>query len=387
MNLQQLGQQYKYSNISGRYVTNIQLEPFLVSLSPSFIIDVIGKSVESKPIYSVAFGTGKKKILMWSQMHGNESTTTKGLIDFLHFLNTNTVLSSTFLDEFSVLCIPILNPDGAERYTRINANLVDLNRDAKDITQPESKILRQVYLEFKPDFCFNLHDQRTIFGTEGKDLPATMSFLAPAYNEDREYNDSRLKAVQVINKINDNLQDLIPNQVGRFDDSFNDNCIGDYLMTQNTPTLLFEAGHYQNDYQRDVVREFVFVSLYSAMLGVHESYENDIVNNVLDKYLNIPQNKKYFFDFLYKNVNIFKDDIEKRITFAAQYEEVLEGGEIKFIAKIEAVELSSEFKGHVEYDAENKKFNSEFGDYPLISKKADFSLNKMLNFYNGLQLF
>lgn len=387
MNLQLLAQQYKYSTIKGRYVTNKDLDPFLHTLSSNFKIDVLGTSVENNPIYSVSFGTGKKKILMWSQMHGNESTTTKGLIDFLHFLNSDENLKEFFFKEFSVLCIPILNPDGAAHYTRINANLVDLNRDAKEITQPESKILRQVYLEFKPDFCFNLHDQRTIFGTEGKDLPATMSFLAPAYNEERDYNDCRLKAVSVINKINDYLQKIIPNQVGRFDDSFNDNCIGDYLMTQNTPTLLFEAGHYQNDYQRDIVREFVFVSLFSGMIGVNEIYENDIVNNVLDKYLNIPQNKKYFFDFLYKNVNVFKDDIEKIITFAAQYEEVLDDGKVKFVAKIEAVELSSEYKGHVEYDAEKKKFNSEFGFYPLISKKADFSLNKMLNFYNGLQLF
>ena len=70
-------------------------------------------------------------------------------------------------------------------------------------------------------------------------------------------------------------------------------------MTQNTPTLLFEAGHYQNDYQRDIVREFVFVSLFSGMIGVNEIYENDIVNNGIVDYLNISQNKVVFYDFMY----------------------------------------------------------------------------------------
>ena len=96
MNLQLLAQQYKYSTIKGRYVNNKDLDPFLHTLSSNFKIDVLGTSVENNPIYSVSFGTGKKKILMWSQMHGNESTTTKGLIDFLHFLNSDENLKEFF---------------------------------------------------------------------------------------------------------------------------------------------------------------------------------------------------------------------------------------------------------------------------------------------------
>ena len=35
-------------------------------------------------------------------------------------------------------------------------------------------------MNFNPKFCFNLHDQRTIFGVEGTKNPATISFLAPS---------------------------------------------------------------------------------------------------------------------------------------------------------------------------------------------------------------
>ena len=67
-------------------------------------------------------GTGSTKVLMWSQMHGNESTTTKSLLDLLRFLNTN----PDWLDNLQLSIIPILNPDGAKAYTRVNANQVDL---------------------------------------------------------------------------------------------------------------------------------------------------------------------------------------------------------------------------------------------------------------------
>ena len=106
--------------------------------------------------------------------------------------------------------------DGAEAYTRVNANQVDLNRDAFNLTQPESKVLRRLVEQIQPDYCFNLHDQRTIFGTIGTQKPATMSFLAPAYNESREFNEVRMKAIHAINGIFDSLKEVIPDQIGRF---------------------------------------------------------------------------------------------------------------------------------------------------------------------------
>jgi hypothetical protein len=39
----------------------------------------------------------------------------------------------------------------------------------------------------------------------------------------------------------------IPGQVSRFDDGFNINCIGDKFQS-HVPTILFEAGHFQDDY-------------------------------------------------------------------------------------------------------------------------------------------
>ncbi|MBT8294927.1 MAG: DUF2817 domain-containing protein, partial [Gramella sp.] len=135
--------QIKTEKVSGRYVTNLHLENFKTDLSSDFKIDVIGKSVQGKPVRLITFGKGEIKILAWSQMHGNEGTTTKAVFDLLNAINKNEEdpVLSDIIDRCTIYIIPILNPDGAEAYTRVNANEVDLNRDMQDLSQPESQIL------------------------------------------------------------------------------------------------------------------------------------------------------------------------------------------------------------------------------------------------------
>lgn len=379
----QLATEYLEPKLKGKYIHLDVIFPLLESFKNVFEITEIGKSVQQRSIYQVQIGTGKTKILMWSQMHGNEPTTTKGLFDFFNFLSKDSELAQQIKNKYTLLCIPMLNPDGAFAYTRENANSVDLNRDAYLASQPEMKLLRILYEEFKPDYCYNLHDQRTIFGTEGFNLPATMSFLAPAFNKDRDYNEVRMKAIVIINKMNRVLQEYIPYQIGRFDDSYNVNCTGDYFTTQNTPTILFEAGHFQMDYDRDESRKYVFISLLSSLL---DNYENVIVDNELDNYLRIPQNNKRFFDFIYKNVKIIDNSVEKIINFAAQYVEVLENNEIYFKAKISKVSDLEEYSGHTEYDCESMLFSENGINIPEIGKEANFYLNNLTEFNNGVKI-
>ena len=379
----QLATEYLEPKLKGKYIHLDVIFPLLESFKNVFEITEIGKSVQQRSIYQVKIGTGKTKILMWSQMHGNEPTTTKGLFDFFNFLSKDSELAQQIKNKYTLLCIPMLNPDGAFAYTRENANSVDLNRDAYLASQPEMKLLRILYEEFKPDYCYNLHDQRTIFGTEGFNLPATMSFLAPAFNNDRDYNEVRMKAIVIINKMNRALQEYIPYQIGRFDDSYNVNCTGDYFTTQNTPTILFEAGHFQMDYGRDESRKYVFISLLSSLL---DNYENVIVDNELDNYLRIPQNNKRFFDFIYKNVKIIDNSVEKIINFAAQYDEVLENNEIYFKAKISKVSDLEEYSGHTEYDCESMLFLENGINIPEIGKEANFYLNNLTEFNNGVKI-
>lgn len=381
MNLEQMFQQYKEQSIQGRYITLENIEPLLQKLNSNNQVSVIGKSVLEKPIYKYQIGAGETRIFLWSQMHGNESTTTKALFDFLNLLNSDSELANKLLNTFTFCCIPILNPDGAVLYTRENANKIDLNRDSQNLTQPESNVLRETFESFKPHYCFNLHDQRTIFGVGSTGKPATLSFLAPSYNEEREINESRLKAINLIAGINDVLQQYIPGQVGRFDDSFNINCIGDTFQYLGIPTVLFEAGHFPNDYQREETRKYVFMALVSSFTILSE---NDIVSNGINKYLNISQNKVVFYDLMYKNIRINYDGIEKITNFAAQYKEELVDGQICFNAYISQIgDLENHF-GHIEYDAEEALYQDDYHNFPKLNQKANFYLNNNMKFVNGL---
>ena len=381
MDFEQLFVENKEETIEGRYLTLESIEPLLKKLNSNNQLSIIGKSVLEKPIYKYQIGDGDTKIFLWSQMHGNESTTTKALFDFLNLLNSGTDLAKKLLSAFTFYAIPILNPDGAKLYTRANANSIDLNRDSQDLSQPESKVLREAFESFKPDYCFNLHDQRTIFGVSDTGKVATVSFLAPSYNEERGINDSRLKAINLIAGIDSVLQQYIPNQVGRFDDSFNINCIGDTFQSLGVPTLLFEAGHFSNDYIREKTRKYIFISLLSSFTILSE---NDIVINGINKYLNIPQNKPVFYDFMYKNVKINYDGIEKITNFAAQYKEELIENKIHFNAYIVEIGELEGYYGHFEYDAMEATYKDDFDNFPKLNQKADFYLEKSVKFVNGL---
>ena len=359
----QLATEYLYRSILGRYVTMNHIDSFLETLHSGFTISTVGFSVENNPIKAIQFGEGKTKILAWSQMHGNESTTTKGLIDYLNYLNLDAIEFKNISKNYTICVLPILNPDGAILYTRENANKVDLNRDALDCSQPESKVLRSVLEDFNPDYCYNLHDQRTIFGLLESKKPATMSFLTASYNNERAFNVVRRKAAKVIVGIDNELEKFIPNQVGRFDDSFNINCTGDYFTYKGYPTILFEAGHYHNDYQRDIVRKFVFISIKSA---ISASNENVIAESNFNKYLHIYQNNKCFYDFIFKNVKIIDNNVEKIIKFAVQYKEVLQNDEIEFIPEIIQIENLDEFYAHKTLDYKNELFEFENRNFPKI---------------------
>ncbi|HEU0135751.1 MAG TPA: M14 family zinc carboxypeptidase [Flavobacterium sp.] len=379
MDFRQIYTSFKEQKLSGRYIHSDDITPLLISDFRKSNVSIIGHSVLQRPIYAYRFGTGNISILMWSQMHGNESTSTKALFDLFNFLESDEAVQ--LLKSFSFCIVPLLNPDGAVAYTRANANDVDLNRDFVQFSQPESLALQNLYKAFKPQFCYNLHDQRTIFGVGNTKLPATISFLAPAYNANRDINDNRSAAINVIAAMNSTLQQLIPGQVGRFDDSFNINCAGDHFQNCGTPTILIEAGHYQNDYQREQTRQYFFIALLAGLMHISE---NDVVEDRKTDYLAIPQNYASFYDIVYKNVRISYDGNEFITNFAAQYKEELIDGVLQFNAYISEIGLLEQIFGHVEYDAAGSHFWDGTNFFPTIDQKADFQLGVDTKVVNGL---
>ncbi|PNQ73013.1 peptidase M14 [Hanstruepera neustonica] len=359
---------HQEKSLSHRYICSDHINPLINKLSKKFTIGIIGESVNGEDIFSIQYGFGKNKILFWSQMHGNESTTTKALFDLLNTLQADNEISKSIESTCQITIIPILNPDGARSYTRVNANAVDLNRDAQDLSQPESITLRRLYDSFKPDYCFNLHGQRTIFGVGKTNKPATVSFLSPAVDENRTVTSNRLRAMELITVLNDNLQVQIPGQVGIYDDSFNANCVGDTFQSLGTPTILFEAGHYADDYARDKTREFIYQSL---LLSLDFIGRQQTVDNGEEKYFAIPENEKSFFDIIIRNVKSVDDTVQD---IGIQFQETLIDKTINFIPKIENLGNLSNFYAHREVNANSGVVLTHKGEPIYKGFENDFVL-------------
>ena len=351
--LHRLFSNYKEQSLNGRYIHNKHILPLIDLLRNNLEIEEIGKSVLNKSIFTIKIGHGSNRILIWSQMHGNESTTTKALFDLINILTSENGSYTEKIINCCTLCIiPVLNPDGAEAYTRVNANKVDLNRDAQQLTQPESMLLRKVFDQFKPNFCYNLHGQRTIFSAGKSNFPATVSFLAPAQDKDSSITDSRKKAMEIIAAMNRVLQLEIPGQVGVYDDSFNINCVGDTFQSMNIPTILFEAGHYKNDYNREKTRELIVQAILTSLDYI---CKNNINGNHYKEYLKIPENQKLFFDIILRDAKY----LGKIVDVAIQFDEVLFGEEIHFIPILKKVGDLNNYYGHKEIVLDKKEISIE----------------------------
>ncbi|MEM7485147.1 MAG: M14 family zinc carboxypeptidase [Bacteroidota bacterium] len=353
---------YKEQAINGRYITQeMLLETWFPKLNASLIKEE-GLSQMGSTIFSITLGTGKRKVLLWSQMHGNEATTTKAVLDMVNFLQTDEVLAKSILTNCTLKIIPILNPDGAKLYTRANANRIDLNRDAKQQSQLESQVLRKVFDEFEPAYCFNLHDQRTLFSAGKSENSATVSFLSPASNQERDITPARAISMKIIVAMAKHLHQYIPKQVGRYDDGFNENCVGDTFQMQQVPTILFEAGHYPKDYEREKTRALIFQSMLKGLEIITQDKVNEF--NTQD-YFDIPENEKLFYDVLIKNAHTLNPNLGENDIIGIRYKEVLDENKILFQPEIASVGLLEGFFGHECFDC------SKHDDFQGVSSRQE----------------
>lgn len=345
----------KQQEINERYITNFRLESLLENLNKDiFKVSVAGKSVLQKNIYRVDFGTGNFKILLWSQMHGNETTTTKSVFNFLEKLSATK--NTEWLHFFSFTFLPILNPDGAEAFTRVNANGIDLNRDSVDLSQPESQLLRSVFNEVKPNLALNMHDQRSIFSAGSNPNPATLSFLAPAFNEACDINEVRTFAMQLIANMNDVLKNHSPENIGRFDDSFNINCIGDQFTHLNVPTILFEAGFASNDYQRKKAEKLVDISLETLLNSIiSQEYKKFSVED----YLQIPENEKNFVDLVIRNFSTTNKDFNDKNELPVVFKEEIVNEQLVLTPAIDFISAPNYKYAHLVLNLNQQTINNE----------------------------
>ncbi len=295
---------YKESSLNKRRIKHNEIQPLINKYreKEGYTVQKVGESIEGRSISLISIGTGKNNVFLWSQMHGDEPTATQAIFDILNFLDSPDFKTEKeeILRNLTLHFLPMLNPDGAEIFQRRNTLGIDINRDALQLQSPEGRILKRVRDSLNADFGFNLHDQSTYYNAERTNKPATISYLAPAYNYEKDINEVRGNAMKIIVFMNSIIQKYAPGQVGRYDDDFEPRAFGDNIQKWGTSAILIESGGNYNDVEKQEIRKLNYVSILSAIFTISDkSYA--AIN--ISEYEKIPENDRKLFDLKIENVS------------------------------------------------------------------------------------
>lgn len=352
-----------------RYISPQKLFNFLQE-NYSRVITEFGTSYLGKPIYKMRLGEGSVKVLAWSQMHGNESNSTLAMLDLLEMFKHQPEIEKEIASNITLDFIFMLNPDGAEKWTRRNGLDIDLNRDFLKRSSKEFSILKKAVDKEEYDYALNLHEQRTIFSTDGVH-PATLSFLAPSQDFERTVTETRKKTMAVIYRIFQKLNKDLPHQIARYSDEFYPSSTGDNFTKMGIPCILFEGGHFPDDYKRTGTRKYYTLALYEALkaMGLLKGSTEDWL-----LYKEIPENKESHYDIIYRKVKL-NTDFECILDIAVQYKEEIKSGEeeISFTPIVVEVGDIGKKKGWKEIDCSGKTFVSS-KSFPKLDEEVDFTI-------------
>ncbi len=295
--------QFKEPSLQKRRIKHHQIQPLIQKFdaNPKFEVQKVGESIEGRDLSLISIGSGPINIFLWSQMHGDEPTATQAIFDILNFLNAPKFEKEKreILSKLKLHFLPMVNPDGAEVYQRRNALGIDINRDALRLQSPEGRTLKRIRDSLDAKFGFNLHDQSTYYNAELTNKPATISYLATAYNYEKDINEVRSNAMKVIVYMNNIIQKYAPGQVGRYSDDFEPRAFGDNIAKWGTSLILIESGGYTNDVEKQEIRKLNYVSILSALYTIAKESYLDIP---IEAYEKIPRNDRKLFDLKIKNV-------------------------------------------------------------------------------------
>ncbi len=294
---------YKRKEIISRRFNQTDMLRWLQPMVASNIVRTtdLGRSAEGRAISLYDYGDGPIKVLLWSQMHGDEPTATMALLDILNFfaIQKEDEIAKTIRENLSLLIIPMLNPDGAERFTRRTAQLIDMNRDAAALRTPEAQILKDVQYKYRPQFGFNLHDQEARLTVGTTKNVASIALLAPATDSSRTDNDVRFKAKKVAAVLAEVFNQLVPGHTAKYDDTFDRRAFGDSVQLWGTSTVLIESGGWPNDRDKMQIRKLNCVGLLTALhsIAIAEYAKKDVSD-----YESLPFNSKNLFDVIVRGV-------------------------------------------------------------------------------------
>lgn len=364
---------YKERRLNNRRIKHSDILPLLNELKDKniFTLNKLGESHQGREIFLIKAGHGEKKIFLWSQMHGDESTATMAIFDFFNFLSSTDHFNDfkkDLLSNITLYFIPMLNPDGAEIFQRRNSLEIDINRDALKTKSIEARILKNTFEQIKPDFGFNLHDQDSYYSPGKSFKSASISLLAPPVDDRNSKSKSRKKAMKLISELYVILHNFIPGHIAKYSDEFEPRAFGDNFQKWGMSTILIESGFWKDDTEKQFLRKLNFITYICAFASIaFASYEN-FDENI---YESIPLNKENLLDLILRNVNINFGNSKVQIDIGILLEEINipETNSCYIKSKIAEIgDLSTNF-GFEEFDCSvfeaevGKTFYDEFVNY------------------------
>ena len=263
----------------------------------------LGRSVEGRPISLVTVGQGPRTVLLWSQMHGDESTHTRVLLDLLSFLQRfpDHPHAQALLAGCTLRLIPLLNPDGAYRQSRHNAQDIDINRDARQLQTPEGRILKRAVERLRPDYAFNLHNQNARTTVSPEHRLAAVSLLVPPVDSMGTETGNMRRAKRAASSFCQAIAPHGQGMISRYDADFMPRSFGEAIQASGAATLLIEAGDWPEG-GMVTLEQLHFVGLISTLRTIADDELDQADPDVYDR---LPRSNEHRrFDLLIRGATL-----------------------------------------------------------------------------------
>ncbi len=288
----------KHEGLRARLTAAAARYPALFSIAEE------GVSAEGRKIPLLVVGGGPTTVLLWSQMHGDEPTATSALLDVLEHLGRTRESRETklLLSRLTLAIIPMLNPDGAERTRRTNAQGIDVNRDALRLQTPEGRFLKSVRDRLKPSVGYNLHNHspNVTAGKHGRQV--AISLLSVPFDDAFTVNEGRRTTMRMAVLVQQLLEPWAKDRMARYDMDYTARAFGDAMTRWGTPTLLIESGGL---FGRDEANTLVRLNFVALLGTLHALADGSLAKVDAKAYDAIPLNTPdRLFDVLLRNARI-----------------------------------------------------------------------------------
>lgn len=137
---------------------------------------LIGRSVQGRPIMIQVLGKGPETVLVMATIHGNEPAGEPLVDGLLQHLQNNPQVT----EGRRIVLLPVANPDGLAAKTRENIHGIDLNRNFeatnrvdneknghRALSEPEAQALHKLIDEYRPDRIVSIHQPLTCIDYDG----------------------------------------------------------------------------------------------------------------------------------------------------------------------------------------------------------------------------